>query len=142
MCILTVSAKLCQWFFTRAYIGCVLRQRQLLHTLQYTHTSMAGEIVICQKNKPYLPNFTSEFRPVYAGGVVRGGSNKPPFWLTSGFCQITQAHKKRILIETTLHHKLCSMISNEVHMFIHKYRLLMCILTVSAKLCQWFFTRA
>ena len=54
----------------------MLRQRQLLHTHHYTHTSMAGELVICQKSKPYLLNFSRElveFRPVYTGGGGGGG---------------------------------------------------------------------
>ena len=59
----------------------MLRQRQLLHTHYYTHTSMAGEIylvfragepIICskQKIKPYLPNSSNglfEFMPRFEG---------------------------------------------------------------------------
>ena len=79
---------------------------------------MAGEIVICQKSKPYLPNFSRElveFRPVYTGwgggGGGGGGSRgfeQTPFWLNSGFCRTRRHTKKHIPIETSLHHKLCS----------------------------------
>ena len=44
---------------------------------------MAGEIVICQKSKPYLPNFSREL-VAHRGGGGGGSSNKPPLveqWL-------------------------------------------------------------
>ena len=95
----------------------------VLHTHHYTHTSMAGEIAICQKSKPYLPNFSSEFRPVYAGGGGGGGGSRgfeqtPLLVDQLLFARIRKCTKK--LIETSLHHKLCSIMGNEVCFFISR----------------------
>ena len=97
-----------------------VKTETILYTHHYTHTSMAGEIVICQKSKPYLPNFSSEFRPVYAGGGGGGGGSRgfeqTPLLVDQWLFARTRKHTKK-LIETSLHHKFCSTMGNEV--FLH-----------------------
>ena len=80
---------------------CVKTETVITYPSLYTHTSMAGEIVICQKSKPYLPNFSRElveFRPVYTrvGGGSRGfeGVRKKNLLVEQWLLQNTQAHKK------------------------------------------------
>ena len=130
MCIFTVSVKLFQWFFTRAYRLCVKTETVITYPSLYSHISIVveGNLKLYQlftPCKPYLPNSSDEFRPVCRGGGGGGGAFKgvrtnPPFWLSSGLQNMQAHNKKCILIKTSVRHMLCSTMGNEVCFFISR----------------------
>ena len=92
---------------------CVKTETVITYPSLYPHIYGRGNSYLSEKQALYLLNFSHElvdFRPVYTGGGSRG-FEQTPFWLNSGFCRTRRHTKKHILIETSLHHKLCSTMS-------------------------------